>query len=186
MTKYWVFSLFLGILLFVEPVHSVQVSARVGGFRPDSELFRDVYGDSIAEVGIEVSTPFCRCWEVWGNISYLCASGETEPLEDHTHLLLVPVSVGVNYTIPLDCCFEAYAGLGAVYTWIDEVCDWECPSIMGDNCSLGGVLKLGIRKRYECVLFGLYMDYRFQEVDRFEDSVDIGGISFGGMIGVRF
>ncbi len=182
-----IFRLTICLLVTFFSVEAYRVDAHVAGFVPESSLFRDIYGDVHPEYQLEFSFPLQFSIEGWVNVGYLYASGSSVPLNNSSQLHIVPVSAGIKYVYPLDCCWNVYLDVGALWAWLYEKNNFDLCPINNHENGFGGIGKLGIERCFcHRIVAGIFVDYRLLHFHGDHEAVHLNGLYFGGSLGYQF
>ncbi len=186
-TKQAVF-FWLCFFTFATPqAQSAEFEGRVGGFHPQSKLFRKMYGTIIPSYQLEADWKLLNSIKMWGNITYLNRSGHSVPLETPTHLQMLPISAGFAYVTFFPRAFEFSIGAGACYTWLKETNTSGFIPPSNIIRLWGGIAKISLTKKIRWFVISAFADYLLQETalkNPTENTcVDLSGLFFGCGIG---
>lgn len=166
MARHKILLLFMLILLSTEQLIAEGfIEFRPTLFLPASNRTRKVFGHGLYENQIEAGYWSYPDWTVWGNVSYMQASGEIETSGNTIDISTVNISGGASYHFPLylKCPgWNGYLGAGPVWGRI------KCDRI---RSTLGGVVKFGSFYKFHpwghMNVFCDYMQlvYQFHSID---------------------
>lgn len=102
------------------PCWSLQ--ARGAAYFPLQKHIREIYGTALPTVELEASYNICS-WDcsqllLWGNLGWTFATGVTRGFRFHSHLHLLPISLGLEYEYNLWRNLDFYLGVGPTYSWL--------------------------------------------------------------------
>lgn len=170
------------------------LKGRVAAFRPQSDSFRQIYGNFWPEYSGEFDWYFHPRFSLFTNAAFAAKSGKSLGLRDLTRAYFVPVTVGINwqYGDPKNF-FHPYlgAGVGAIYTHFKN----DSPYVQGVivRWGLASLFQAGIELDLTRLFFlDLFASYRLNwvhftkhpGVTTHQDQT--GGLQLGAGLGVRF
>lgn len=177
--------------------------AKLGYYRPTSNVLRNIYSNSWLSVGGEASGNFSETQPVLkrtylvGKVNYTENRGHSIGLRDRTHIHIVPLSLGprilesfTNVAVP----FDLFIGGGANYTFVNVKNDSTVAKSKVHESGWGGYGELGtfIRPK-EHFIIALIASYSYSPISPPGDSkacdthrVDVGGLLIEGGLGYKF
>lgn len=174
----------------------ITLEAKFAAYFPLEKRARKIFHKALPNFEIEAATTWCD-WQPWFNVGYIWDNGRSRGCHDKTKLEVIPLSLGVNYLIPMCNCIDAYVGAGAVYSFLRTRDHSEFVHEHVRKNAWGGVVKAGFYYNYsECVFFEGFVNYvytrfRFRN-DRDElpfvqrNDVNFSGIKVGVGVGFKF
>lgn len=166
---------------------NLRFSVRVGGFYGTNRTLRDTFGCVGALYGLTASYSICGCATGFIDGDYYDRSGRPCCEVKKSNIRLWTSSLGICFPLKICTCVEPYVGLGATVGSV-KLRDhfFDDTSCHTSKTAFGGVLKSGIIIPFGSCWFGeLFCDYLYLPI-HFERRVNLGGIKFGGGIGVAF
>lgn len=177
---------------------AVTIAAKFAAYFPLERRARKVFHNALPNFEVEVATTWCD-WQPWFNVGYIWDNGRSRGCHEKTRLSVVPLSLGVNYIIPMCNCIDAYIGAGAVYSFLRtrDHSDFVRNHHPHRN-AWGAIVKAGFYYNYsECVFFEGFVDYVYthfhfkrhrDEDDLFvtRHDVNLSGIKLGVGVGFKF
>lgn len=181
-------SIFCFFLLFAScKMQAAEIEGRIGGFLPQSRLFREIYGTVIPSYQLQTSWNFPDCLKLWGNLAYSNALGHSVPFGTKVKLHMVPISLGPGYFLPLPKSFEFFVGAGACYTWLKETNRSEFIPRSNTAHGFGGIIKIHFSKKVNWFVASVFADYLLQTATAKNSTgktrIDLSGLFFGCGIG---
>ncbi len=168
-------------------LQSAEFQGRIGGFLPQSSLFRKMYGTLLPSYQLEISSGPFRNFKIWGNITYLNKEGHSVPLETATHLQMLPICAGLACVAFLPKSCEFSIGAGACYTWLKETNTSGFIPSSSIVRNWGGIAKVSLTKKIRWFVISTFADYLWQEATAKNSTgttqVHLSGLFFGGGIG---
>jgi hypothetical protein len=177
---------------------------RIAAFRPSFKRFRNIYGKWGTEYSFEASKSLCECYNLygWGSVGYMTKDGHSivrpEPNYFHHHrtrISMVPLNFGLKYMPNLFSCLDSYIGVGASCKFV-RIRDHDSHLHRHtQKAAWGVVVKSGLRYNlWDCSYIDLFADYTYQRLSPHSKhhqgghrhSVNVGGVSLGGGIGLSF
>ncbi|MFA6916618.1 MAG: OmpW family outer membrane protein [Parachlamydiales bacterium] len=141
-----------------------SIEGRGAAFIPLSNRFKNVYGDVLPEIQIEINKNIYCDWSIWANVGYLWKNGHSIGLDNKTRFEMAPISLGIKYYYTINDCWKAYLGVGAVYSLLHIHDDSSFVQRNVTKNEFGGVVKLGANYDINCNLYlDIFGDFRFQE-----------------------
>lgn len=169
-----------------------RLSARIGGFYPTNHNFRRGFGCVGAIYGLEAAYTFCGCFTGFLDFDYYHKSGRPCCMVEKSTVQLYTGSLGLCWSLKMCSCIEPYIGIGALVgnarfrdRFVDDDVD-----LLGcarrSKTGFGGIVKAGVIIPFASCWFGeLFCDYVYLPL-RFERRVNLGGVKFGGGLGISF
>ena len=173
-----------------------EAEARLAAFCPSSSRFTQVYGSAAIDYELQVSKEMTSYIDSWAGVSALAKSGLSYAsglpgVENSTRVWMETMDAGLNLKVYFLRHLEAYAGLGAAYTFLHiHNNDPYLPRSFADN-GWGFLSKLGFKYYYRHIIVDIFADYlyaplHFSGTDVSVSSMNIGGWKIGGGLGIRF
>lgn len=174
----------------------ITLEAKFAAYFPLEKRTRKVFHRALPNFELEVATTWCD-WQPWFNVGYIWDNGRSNGCFEKTRLNVIPLSLGVNYLIPMCNCIDAYIGAGAVYSFLRTRDHSEFVRRHVTDHAWGGVVKAGFYYNYsECVFFDGFINYVYTRFNRNhhrdEDlfvvrrEVNFSGLKIGVGVGFKF
>jgi hypothetical protein len=176
------------------------IQARGVAFLPLKSQLSDIYGTAWPTVQLESSYRLkeglakkCDQLLLWENIGWTWSTGETEGFGYYTGLNYMPISIGIEYEIPIIEGFDFYAGIAPSYNflWITNYDGFSTNHLF--RSQFGFTTKTGFRYTFCTNYFiDVFGDYSFTEFSKMNnDSIQnidnhFGGFNVGGGFGGKF
>lgn len=170
-------------------------------FRPTNNYFKQIYGNSGALFGPELSVQICdnnSNWYGFFSIDYLAKKGHSIGLCNKTRVSLLPIAIGVKYFTPSYCQkFDFYLGGGLQPTRVHtNDCSPYVPEKQTE-WALGGIFKAGAYiPVYQCFMLDLFIGYSLVRVGCKDSGcsglftiplkANVSGLLIGAGFGYRF
>jgi hypothetical protein len=181
---YTLCSLFFGTELFALLESTLEV--RVGAFFPSSKLYREIYGDILADYQIEGVCRVRGPFSVFGNVDFISTDGNSICKGNKTSLGNLNVSSGLEYEYSLFYKLTLFVGIGPNLSWIWLNNHSPCGHERIVKCGFGGVAKSSVRYWFQNHLFfDFFVDYLYQPI-HFQKTQNIGGFKAGLGLGWHF
>ncbi len=168
-----------------------EIGYNFAGLFPQSPTFRKIYKVSPTNA-VETTFFLPKNFNLWVNFLYLSKDGRSIPVEDKTHIEIMPLSLGFKYNIALNF-FDFSLGLGPCYTWLRIKDKSEFVNQIVKKQNFGAMFKSSIKYRVKKLYFSVFLDYFFQHFhfpttnERIKrHSTDVGGLLLGFGIGTNF
>jgi hypothetical protein len=188
-----------------------SLEGRLGYFYPSDHRFRNVYSNGGAIYGLEFNMQAWKRFFLWGEIDYFSKSGKTDKdfgsiinttlactlntcQHDHTHIRIVPCSVGLKYYFNKDPV-QFYLGAGVLAAYLHTHVDSASLVSRRSKWGGGGAFKSGLLcKLGKSFLVDFFADYYLIKADLHQSHnknvithhTDISGFLFGGAFGYIF
>jgi hypothetical protein len=171
----------------------VLVEAQAGYYYPTNHKFREIYSGS-GIYGLEVSVQSWRSLYAWVSGSVFAKSGHSIGLRNSTHIVFVPIGVGLKYLWKVNFV-DLYLGAGVLPTYL-HIHD-HSPYVVqkSSKWGCGGIAKVGaifnLPKSFFIDVFTSYSYIKISDHDTrhhtiYPSSANLSGFTFGGAIGYRF
>lgn len=165
---------------------NTRIQFRVGHFRPNSHLFRNIYHNGGIEYEGELNYEYNPGNTLWLNINSFERSGMTDTNEE-TKIQLRPLSAGLKQLIPFSSCLNLYLGLGSCCTFAHVKGKSLFLDERDHKHSWGLVAKSGILVLLSKSIFvDLFADYYYTEIIFDEQKRNLGGLRAGVGVGLLF
>lgn len=177
-------------LVYAEPL----IEAKVGYFFFTDSKASQVFNQGGLDLQLSGSYPLYKLFHLYGNVGYLQKSGHSLNGNQKTSLWEVPLSLGLQPIFCLAKNIRYYVTLGPRYFFVHVHNDSTfVPSEM-EAKGLGGFANTGILWRlWQCVTVGLFGEYSYKRLffvssmpETQSESMQVGGLTFGGEIGYTF
>lgn len=195
-------AVFSGIILFSsfqaecdEVVHDdpreIFLEGKASYFVSSNKRFRDIYGGA-GLYRIETNVQVWDDFYAWADLGYLYGWGRSDQ-KDHSHLHLVPLSVGISYFFQADN-WTPYAGIGPILAYSRIYNGSKYVTRRQDGWGGGLLTKLGfLAYLTDRVFLDCFADYSFIRMSfhhgkkvTTHSKGDLSGLSFGVGAGYRF
>ncbi|GMU18885.1 MAG: hypothetical protein AMXMBFR12_00770 [Candidatus Babeliales bacterium] len=165
---------------------NIGIQFRVGHFRPNSHLFRNIYQNGGIEYEGELNYEYMPGNTIWFNANSFERRGLTENNEE-TKIQLHPVSAGIKQLIPFASCLNLYLGAGSCCTFMQVKGKSLFLDERDHKHSWGFVGKSGILVLLSQSIFvDIFADYYYTEITFDEQKRNLGGLRAGVGIGLLF
>ena len=163
-----------------------NIEVRAAGFYHSSELMREIYGNTGISYQVEASTQFLEKLMGWANFSWFSDNGKSIGFGDETKVQIPNFSIGIKFPYQLSPSIIPYVGIGPSLGRISLKNKGECCDESVSKYAIGGIVKAGSYFQMNKRLYiNIFADYLYQPV-HFETTVDLGGVQFGGGVGIKF
>jgi hypothetical protein len=177
------------------------IEARFSYFWPESKTLREIYHNGGINYQLTGTIPFyqgdnfgLRGLNFWWALDYFLANGKSIGLEEKTRLQIEPLTAGLKWITP-NSIVRPYFGAGFKYYFM-QIRNYSSfvKQYMANNGS-GFVLDTGVQLFIaKHLLADLFASYSFKQFGALSIELanveatwlDIGGLNFGGGIGVKF
>ena len=167
---------------------------RGGVFRPSSSLFRRIFNEVYADLGLLLGYSFCHRWSVVGSVDYLKRSRSSYKNQGEAKMELIPVSVLLRYHFVQSSWGGLYLGAGPRYFNLKSKNVLIAERKKRTSEGIGVVAETGILFYIgSYVTADLFVSYSYgtvsgtsKQATRRKRSVDVGGLQAGLGLGVRF
>lgn len=152
------------------------LSVKPALFLPTSNSVKEIYGSSLSQITLEgnfkVHEDAAKVY-VWLDASYICADGHSTGYEsNHTHVTLVPVTLGVKYDYPLNFRINVYLGAGPSYSFISFRDHSPYVQEKIAKSQLGAIIKSGLTYQLSSTIaFEGFVNYSYQPFDFAKDDI---------------
>lgn len=165
---------------------NIGIQFRMGHFRPNSHLFRNIYHNGGTEYEGELNYEYVTGNTLWLNVNSFERNGITD-IDEETKIQLRPVSGGLKQLIPFSSYLNLYLGFGSCCTFMQV----RGKSLFLDERehkhSWGFVGKSGILVLLSQSIFvDLFADYYYTEITFDEQKRNLGGLRVGIGVGLLF
>ena len=177
--------------------NSCSIEARVNAFAPESGKVRDIYSNRWADYQVQFNYHYDQNWTLFTAVNGYSRNGHSLGLSHCTNLRLLPLSLGLQYSINVLPCLDYYAGIGATYSFLHIHDHSQYVHEYIDKNTFGGIFKIGALY-YICsnVFLDIGIDYLYQHF-HFKTShndcsyvqrhnLNLSGFKGGLGLGVRF
>jgi hypothetical protein len=91
---------------------SILAEFKMGYFRPGDKVLRHIYNEGLLDLQLTSSFRVWKPLYIYGAVEYISAEGRSIGGHEKTHLRLVPLSLGVQYILPItfDCKYYLTVG----------------------------------------------------------------------------
>jgi len=165
---------------------NISIEFRVGHFRPNSHLFRNIYHQGGIEYEGELNYEYVPGNSVWFNANSFERKGLT-PEEQETKIKLHPLSGGIKQFIPFASWINLYLGAGSCCTFMHVKGKSLFLDERDHKHSWGFVGKTGIMVLLSKNFFiDLFADYYYTEITFDDQKRNLGGLRAGVGVGLLF
>lgn len=190
-----------GALYAEKEIIPTVIEARFSYFWPESKTLREIYHNGGINYQMTGTVPFyqgenfaLRGLNFWWAVDYFLAHGKSIGLEEKTRIQIEPLTAGLKWITP-NSMIRPYFGAGFKYYFM-QVRNYssfvkEYMANNGPGFALDAGFQLFIAKYFMADLFASYSFKQFGapsiELANVQPTwLDIGGLNFGGGIGVKF
>lgn len=182
MKKMRIFAIALVFISTSIQAAELRIELKMGYQYPSDRVFRDIYGGGL-KYGGEASISVWKGLAVWLEGSRFVKEGELTFTKERTKVQIIPLGLGIRYSLPLHDKLDLYAGAGLQYSRFKE----ENPIGEVQESQLGYVAKLGLNQRIsKGVLIDVFAEYSYCRMKPADFEFDIGGLSAGVGVGYEF
>lgn len=186
--------LLITFILSFGNLYGYDFEVRAACLIPQENRYRHVYGKSIMDWEMEMSTPICKDFAGWTNLSYYTKKGHFTYLKESTSVINWALNLGVKGYFCRSGCFSPYlgCGLGPAYVRFRDNSFYVKQKI-----NLWGVAllaKSGIEMEIDCNFFlDVFVDYSFNTFSKphamkgiTTNGTNTGGVKMGMGLGYRW
>jgi opacity protein-like surface antigen len=168
-----------------DPLASPVVLGRFGYFLASEPAFKDIYGNGPVYGGEArfALKPGSRRFVIWAEGSYRSRTGQLSFTNEATTVAVTAVEFGVHYRI-LPGNVSPYVGAGAGYYHLNERSEALGTATQGKAgfCGTAGVSVVMATR----LVLDARVKYSTAHMQPAAFNVDVGGLTAGGGIGIRF
>jgi opacity protein-like surface antigen len=153
---------------------------------PGDQVYREVYGKSLMQFGLELRRALGPRLSLWAEASYLSKTGALTFTKEETKLSVIPLEAGLTARLTQGK-WAPYAGAGVGIFLLKE----ESEALGSSSTSpFGFCLLAGISGDIGTSVFvdfrAKYQVYMAEPTDPSLDKVNVGGLVLSGGVGFRF
>ena len=170
------------------------VEVKGGYFFFTESIMRKVYNEGGFDVQLSGSYPIYKLLHIYGSVEYLEKSGHSLHGHQKTSIWEVPLSLGLQPVFPIGNHVEYYLTLGPRYFFVHahNHSSYVPKHMQANGC--GGFANTGflfiIGKHFSVDLFGEYsyrrLHFHSKKSGTHGNTVQVGGLTFGGGLGYSF
>ena len=176
---------FVAVVLLISGLthaNTVKIELKASHFTPAEQVFKDIYGSGPV-FGAEISLSIMHGIDVWLGGSYFAKTGELSFTQEETKVRIIPVGVGIRFSLPIQEIISVYGGAGLNYNLYKE------KNVIGEvsTGSLGFVFKGGVLVAIlKILVLDAFVSYSYSKIKPADFKVNIGGFEVGLGLGFRF
>jgi outer membrane protein W len=180
----------------IEPSCSVNVpilEAKAGYFIFASSTMRRIY-DGAYDVQLSATYPVWEWLGVYASAEYLYASGRSLHGDEDTSIWELPVSLGLKSVVEVNDKVTCYFTLGPRYVYVHQHNDSPYVDETISRNWFGGFANTGFNFAFgDHWIFDVFAEYSYVQIDydakkpnTYGESIQVGGVLFGGSLGYTF
>lgn len=182
MPKFIKLYLFLALVCF--PCYSeasyfdgIKGELKVSAFFPSSKTVRRSYSNVIPYYELEFSRKVFCGFEGFFGVGIMHDKGDAKGSHKHNQFTLVPLTLGLKYTWPIESWIDFYLGAGATWAYLNAHNHYYNFHQKIDDSSFGGVFKTGFVSRcFNCFTIDVFVEYLSQPFCFHRDGPVVGNL----------
>lgn len=182
MKKIYIFAAAFVFLATSIQATDFRIDLRMSYFHPSDQAFRDIYGGGL-KWGGEASISLGKGWAAWLEAGRFAKEGHLTLTGEETRIQIVPLGIGIRYSLRLQDRTNLHAGGGVQYFMFDE------DNLIGEvrENKLGFLARMGIETRItRNAWINVFGEYSYCRMKPAEFKFDIGGPAAGIGLGYEF